>query len=184
MRRSLADGRHVLHVRFSLCNIALLLTPAFVGGYIRGRLYRLAGLNVASDAFLMGNIHIVAGTPNHVANVTIHRAARVSTNVTINCDGPVSIGENVTIGPFVKIYTATHDLGPGSHRSQPELVIRPVAIEKGCWVAVGATILPGVTVGHGSVVAAGAIVDRNVPPNSYVAGVPAVVVRTLPLGDR
>ena len=184
MSRHLTDGRHVLHVRFSLCNLVLSLTPAFVSGYIRGRLYRLAGVNVASDAFLMGNVHIVAGTPNHVANLNIGPAARMSTNITVNCDGPITIGENVTVGPFVKIYTATHDLGPGSHRSQPALVVRPVVIEKGCWVAVGATILPGVTVGHGSVVAAGSVVDRDVPPNSYVAGVPAVVVRKLPLGDR
>ena len=173
-----------IHPRLTVVNALLSLTPPFVSGYVRSRLYRLAGLDVARDAFVMGNIRVVAGTRGHVRNLSIGKSARVSTNVTINCDAPVSIAENVTIGPFVKIYTSTHDLGPGSHRSQPETVLRPVTIEKGCWVAVGAIVLPGVTIGHGSVVAAGTVVDRDVPPNSYVSGVPGTVVRTLPLGDR
>src|SRR5256885_1609916 len=54
----------------------------------------------------------------------------------------------------------------------------------GSWIGLGGLILPGVTVGHGSIVAAGAVVDQDVPPNSHVAGNPAQVVATLPWGDR
>ena len=60
----------------------------------------------------------------------------------------------------------------------------PVTIEDGAWVRIGAIIAPGVTVGHGSIVAAGAVVLSDVPPNSYVEGNPAKVVRRLPWGSR
>jgi maltose O-acetyltransferase len=180
----LGQWRDSSHVRYSIVNGLLALTPPFVSGFARGKLYRWAGMSVNPTAFIMGNVRLIGGTPHHVSNVIIGDHVTMSTNVTINSDAPVRIEDNVTIGPFVKLYTTSHDLGPGSRRCQTEVVSRPITIEKGCWVAVGATILPGVTVGRGSVVAAGAVVERDVPPNSYVQGVPAAVVRQLPLGNR
>jgi maltose O-acetyltransferase len=59
-------------------------------------------------------------------------------------------------------------------------VARPVSIEDGAWIAARVTILPGVTIGRGTVVAAGAVVTRDVPPNTLAAGVPARVKRELP----
>jgi len=59
-----------------------------------------------------------------------------------------------------------------------------VTIEEGAWVRVGAILVPGVTVGRGSIVAAGAVVLKDVPPNTYVEGNPAQVVRQLPWGYR
>jgi acetyltransferase-like isoleucine patch superfamily enzyme len=64
------------------------------------------------------------------------------------------------------------------------VLAKPVVIEDGSWIGLGAIILPGVTVGHGSIVAAGAVVDEDVPPDSYVAGNPAKVVQQLPWGNR
>jgi galactoside O-acetyltransferase/maltose O-acetyltransferase len=64
------------------------------------------------------------------------------------------------------------------------VLAKPVVIEDGCWVGLGAMILPGITVGRGSVVAAGSVVASEVPANSYVEGNPARVVRQLPWGDR
>jgi acetyltransferase-like isoleucine patch superfamily enzyme len=57
---------------------------------------------------------------------------------------------------------------------------RPVVVEDGVWVGACATILPGVTLGRGSVVAAGALVARDVPPHTLVAGVPARPIKSLP----
>jgi acetyltransferase-like isoleucine patch superfamily enzyme len=90
----------------------------------------------------------------------------------------------VSIGPFVRIYTASHPIGPGSRRMMDQMTPRGVDIQPGAWVGLGATILPGVTVGAGAVVGAGSVVGSNVPPNTYVEGNPAKVVRTLPWGDR
>jgi acetyltransferase-like isoleucine patch superfamily enzyme len=183
-RQIVSQWRNSVHVRFSLLNLLLAATPPFVSGYVRGSLYRLAGINVHRTAFVMGNIQLIGGSRHHERNVQIGADVIVSTNVTINADALVSIGDNVTIGPYVKLYTTSHDLGPGSRRCQVPVVARPITIEKGCWLAVGVTVLPGVTIGHGSVVAAGSVVDKDVPPDSYVQGVPATVVRKLPLGNR
>ena len=61
---------------------------------------------------------------------------------------------------------------------------RPIVIEDGAWIGMQSLILPGVTLGRGSVISAGAVVTENVPPNSLVAGNPATLRETLPFGDR
>jgi maltose O-acetyltransferase len=63
-------------------------------------------------------------------------------------------------------------------------VALPVTIEDGAWVRLAAVIVPGVTVGRGAIVAAGAVVLKDVPPNTYVEGNPATVVRKLGWADR
>jgi acetyltransferase-like isoleucine patch superfamily enzyme len=98
--------------------------------------------------------------------------------------GGVDIADCVMIGPNVNIITTGHPLQPSRRRAYIEA--RPIVIEKNVWIATGATILGGVRVGENSVVAAGAVVTKDVPPNSLVAGVPAKLVRSLeedPLGS-
>ena len=151
---------------------------------MRARLYRWAGFDVGPLSFIMGNLDLVTGQAPFYAQLRIGEGATIGTHVTINLDAPVSLGRNVSIGPFVRVYTGSHPLGPGSNRRQPALLAKPVVIEDGCWIGLGATLLPGVTVGHGSVVAAGAVVSESVPADSYVEGNPARVVRQLPWGDR
>lgn len=88
----------------------------------------------------------------------------------------VSIGENVRIAPYTIIMDSDfHDVR--DHFADG--VAMPVIIEDDVWIATRATILKGVTVGKGSVVAAGAVVTRNVPPHVVVAGVPARVIKKL-----
>jgi acetyltransferase-like isoleucine patch superfamily enzyme len=84
----------------------------------------------------------------------------------------IDIAERVVINSDVVILTASHDLHDPSWRSYS----RPVRIEAYAWVATGAMILPGVTVGRGAVVGAGAVVRRDVPAFAVVAGNPAQVV--------
>lgn len=91
--------------------------------------------------------------------------------------GGVDIADQVMIGPNVNIITTAHPLAPSQRRAYVEA--KPIVIEKNVWIATGATILGGVTVGENSVVAAGAVVTKDVPPNSFVAGVPARVIRSL-----
>jgi acetyltransferase-like isoleucine patch superfamily enzyme len=174
-----------LHVKLWLANLVCGLLPDFSSGAVRGRLYRMVGLDVAPSAFIMGNLELLAGSRDsfydklHVGADTV-----IGNHVTINLDAPVVIGSNVSLSPFVRIYTSTHQLGPGSSRRMPGVLARPVVVEDGCWIGLGAMILPGVTIGHGSVVAAGAVVMQEIPPDSYVEGNPAQVVRQLPWGDR
>lgn len=91
--------------------------------------------------------------------------------------GGVDIADQVMIGPNVNIITTGHPLEPSQRRAYVEA--KPIVIEKNVWIATGATILGGVAVGENSVVGAGAVVTRDVPPNSFVAGVPAKVIRWL-----
>jgi maltose O-acetyltransferase len=174
-----------VHLKHRLANVISGLLPDFSSGVVRGRLYRMAGLDIAHNAFIMGNIELLAGASNgfydklHIARGTV-----IGQHVTINIDADVAIGENVALSPFVRIYTGTHHLGPGSNRRLGTVIAKPVVIEDGCWIGLGAMILPGITVGHGSIVAAGAVVTESVPPDSYVEGNPAKVVRQLPWGDR
>jgi acetyltransferase-like isoleucine patch superfamily enzyme len=102
---------------------------------------------------------------------------RVGNNVFVNQNctfydlGGLDIADDVMIGPNVSIITAGHPLAPSKRRAFT--IGKPIVIEKGVWIAAGATIIGGVTVGENSVVAAGSVVTRDVPPNTLVGGNPA-----------
>ena len=81
------------------------------------------------------------------------------------------------IGPNVSLITTGHPLVPSQRRSVT--IGKRIVIERNVWIAAGATILGGVTVGENSVVAAGAVVTRDVPPNTLVGGNPARVIRSI-----
>ncbi len=108
---------------------------------------------------------------------------RVGRNVFINQNctfydlGGLDIGDDVLIGPNVSIITAGHPLEPSQRRAVT--VGNPIVIERGVWIAAGATIIGGVTVGENAVVAAGSVVTRDVPPNTLVGGNPARVIRSI-----
>ncbi|MRR12421.1 acyltransferase [bacterium] len=100
----------------------------------------------------------------------------------INAGGGVTIEDWVLIGPNVTIYSQSHDIDgdPGVPLALRGDIRKPVRIGRGAWLAANTTILPGVTVGEGAVVAAGAVVTKDVPPRTVVGGVPASAIRTLP----
>lgn len=86
--------------------------------------------------------------------------------------GGINIGKNVQLGSFVKLWTGSHDHDDPYFRSMPHKR-GPIKIGDRVWIGSGATILHSVTIGEGAVVAAGAVVTKNVEPYSIVAGVPA-----------
>ena len=172
------------HLKYRLANLICGLLPDDSSAPLRTRLYRLAGFSIATNAYLMSNLRLVSGVQGFYDKLDIGPGVVTGARVTINLDAPVRLGSNVSLGPEVIIYTGTHKLGPGSQRRLQDLVAKPVTIEDGCWIGLAAIILPGVTIGHGSVVAAGAVVTQEVPPDSYVEGNPAQVVRKLPWGNR
>ncbi len=122
-------------------------------------------------------------------NVNIERNAfftpelKIGNNsgVGIDCEvyGPVTIGENVMMGPEVVIYTSGHkhdrlDI-PMIEQGRSETY--PVIIGNDVWIGRRAIIMPGVTIGDGVIIGAGAVVTKNVEPYVVVAGVPAKVVK-------
>jgi maltose O-acetyltransferase len=90
----------------------------------------------------------------------------------------VTLGRGVGIGAQVSIITSNHDIGPSTQRNGRWYHL-PVNIEDGCWIGARALILPGVTVGRGSIVAAGAVVTSDCEPNCIYGGVPARILRRL-----
>ncbi len=92
--------------------------------------------------------------------------------------GGLSIGARIGIGPCVCILTSDHaDDGTGGPLLDMPLHFAPVVLEDDCHIGASATLLPGITVGRGAQVAAGAVVTADVPPLAVVAGVPARVIR-------
>jgi maltose O-acetyltransferase len=110
----------------------------------------------------------------------IHIGDHVFLNVlcTILDCNEVRIGHHVMIGPHVQIYTAAHHL-QAETRIQGLEVAKPIVIEDNVWLGGGAILLPGVTIGRNAVVGAGAVVPRDVPANTVVAGNPARVIREI-----
>ncbi len=110
------------------------------------------------------------------------RFIRLGKNVFINhgCSfldiGGITIEDDVQIGPRVNLTSENHPLDPSDRKT---VILQPILIKRNAWIGAGATILPGVTIGENSVVAAGAVVSRDVPPNTVVAGIPAKVVKTI-----
>lgn len=87
---------------------------------------------------------------------------------------PILLGDNVVVGHHTVFVTADHHIGAPGRRAGA-VKAAPIVVEEGAWIGCQCVIMPGVTIGRGSVVAAGALVRENVPPNAMVAGVPARV---------
>ncbi|MCF0058818.1 DapH/DapD/GlmU-related protein [Dyadobacter sp. CY356] len=90
--------------------------------------------------------------------------------------GGITIEDDVQIGPRVNLTSENHSINPGERKT---LLLKPIVIKRNAWIGAGATILPGITIGENSIVAAGAVVSRDVPANTIVAGVPAMIVKTI-----
>ena len=90
--------------------------------------------------------------------------------------GGITIEDYVLIGPHVNLVTENHPLDPGDRKA---LITKPIIIKRNAWIGAGAIILPGVTIGENSVVAAGAVVSRDVPANVVVGGIPAKIIKSI-----
>lgn len=115
----------------------------------------------------------------------------INFNFTCQDDTYVSIGENCDFGPNVTIVTPLH---PMIAAERKELLCpdggkrrlcyaKPVVIGNGCWLCANVTVLPGVTIGDNCVIGAGSVVTRSIPANSFAAGNPCRVIRTLTESD-
>jgi acetyltransferase-like isoleucine patch superfamily enzyme len=90
--------------------------------------------------------------------------------------GGITIEDDVLIGPRVNLVTENHPIDPAARK---HLDLKPIIVKRNAWIGAGATILPGVTVGENSIVAAGAVVNKDVPDNSIVGGIPAKFIKAI-----
>ena len=111
------------------------------------------------------------------SQLTIGNFSMIGADSIIGSAADVTIGSDVLMGPEVLIYTSNHGTRPGTPMRLQPLKIAPVRIGDDVWIGARCIILPGVTIGAGVVVAAGAVVTKDVPANMIVGGVPARVIR-------
>lgn len=116
-------------------------------------------------------------------NITTGKNFYNNINFTAVDGAPITIGDDVLIGPNVSIYTVDHALDPAERRAGYE-VARPVTIGNNVWIGGSVTILGGVTIGDNTVIAAGAVVTADVPAGVVAGGVPCRVIKTITEADK
>ncbi|MCF2946702.1 sugar O-acetyltransferase [Paraglaciecola aquimarina] len=109
-------------------------------------------------------------------NIHLGKNFYANHGVVILDTAPVTFGDDVMLAPGVLISTASHPLDPDKRKKGMETAL-PISIGNNVWVGMGAKILDGVTIGDNAVIAAGAVVNKNVAANTIVAGVPAKVIK-------
>lgn len=114
----------------------------------------------------------------HPECISFGNRVDVGENVIIRGGGGISIGNDVLIAAGAALVSEGHPVNPPRWGRN---VSKPVRIGNEVWIGANAVVLPGVTIGDGSIVAAGAVVSRDVPGNVVVAGVPARVIRAIEL---
>jgi acetyltransferase-like isoleucine patch superfamily enzyme len=110
-------------------------------------------------------------------NISVGRAVFIGSSCAFTGHAAIDIADEVMIAHKVNLVTAGHPVEPDKRRAY--ITAEPIKIETNVWIGAAATILPGVNIGADAVVAAGAVVTRDVPPSTVVAGVPATVVKHL-----
>lgn len=95
----------------------------------------------------------------------------------------IIIGDNVMVGPRVSFYTAGHPIDAEVRNTELEFGL-PIRIESNVWIGGNAVILPGVTIGENSIIAAGSVVTKDVPADAIVGGNPAKVIREINEADK
>ena len=111
-------------------------------------------------------------------NISIGEGVFVNFNAVILDPAPVTIGDGAMFGPGVQLLTADHPRDPETRRRLLELA-RPVSIGSNVWLGAAAIVLPGVSVGGGSIIGAGSVVTRDIPSGVLAVGNPCRVVREL-----
>lgn len=165
--------------RWAIARTVMRLLPTLAGNRIRPRLLRLAGFDVGPRVAVFGMVHIEAAAGIDIRrNVTIGPGCMLNADCRIDASAPVVLTGHVGVGHEVLFITNAHEIGD-DHQRGGETYTAGITVGEGAWIGARATIMPGVTIGDGAVVAAGAVVTKDVPPNTMVAGVPAVEKRAL-----
>ena len=139
---------------------------------VRALFSDLIGKKVDDSFLLIPPFYTTGGV-----DISVGRNVFVNQNCTFYDLGGLDIADDVMIGPNVSIITSGHPLDPSRRRAF--VVAKPVVLERNVWIAANVTIIGGVTVGENSVVAAGSVITKDVPPNTLVGGNPARVIRSI-----
>ncbi|MBO9201980.1 MULTISPECIES: sugar O-acetyltransferase [Niastella] len=138
---------------------------------IRDVFSRLIGRKVDDSLFLIPPFYTDFGE-----NIVVGKNVFVNHACTFMDRGGITLDDEVLIGPKVNLITTNHPINPSQRRAT---ISKPIVIKRKAWIGVGSTILPGVTIGENSIVAAGSVVTKDVPDNVIVGGIPAKIIKSI-----
>lgn len=148
-----------------------------VADSLRYRILRLAGVQIKGRCEIWGPTTF--RPIGRLSNITLGTGVFINAEVRFGCDGRITIGDVVLIGPRVVLETGYHTTTADAEGLRPTMQ-NAINIGNHAWIGASAVILPGVTIGTGAVIAAGSVVTKSVPSYTLVAGVPARFVKKLP----
>ena len=175
--RVLRDDIRQFHLGLWLARIFCLPLPSFVLNRLRTQIMRLVGVHIGEGTIFF-DFPTIVGERNIFSEFRIGNDCLMGIEGYFDLAAPLTIGNGVNLGPQTMLITGTHKIGPTENRLGA-LIPQPIQIGDGVWIGARVTILPGVTVGSGAVIAAGSMVTKDVAANTLVAGVPAKVIRKL-----
>lgn len=149
-----------------------LCASSILANRFHARLYKMGGIKVGAGVNICAHC-FVGGKNLEIGNGTF-----INYNVWLNTAGGIKIGNNCNIAMNVSFITSTHEIGNKDRRAGKSLA-QPIKVGNGCWIGANSVILPGVRIGDGVVIAAGAVVNADCDNNSIYAGVPAKKLRAL-----
>ncbi|WP_297193606.1 sugar O-acetyltransferase [uncultured Campylobacter sp.] len=151
--------------------IARLNTGYHDENEVRQILRELTGNNIDDSVWLLPPFYTDFGRNIHLGkNVFINHCCEFMDR------GGIYIGDDVFIGPKVNLATINHDINPYNRKTT---ICKAIHIEDRVWIGLGAIICAGVRIGENSIIAAGAVVTKDVPPNSIVGGNPAKIIKEI-----
>ena len=159
-----------------------MLAPLYQHRGRHSKIYRSVRMDTPPyRKFSLGNYSVIESFScinNAVGDVIIGDHTRIGLHNTVI--GPVSIGSHVNLAQGITITALNHNFEDKKQRIDSQGVLtNPVILGDDVWIGANAVVLPGVNIGHHSVVAAGAVVTKDVPPHSLVAGVPAKIIKEI-----
>jgi maltose O-acetyltransferase len=167
-----------LQPRKLFVQLLVRLLPRLSFCRLRAIIYRLAGPTIGEGTVILGAVDL-RGEAGAAKRLTIGKRCMINTPCFFDLNAAIVLGDDVNLAHHVVLVTSTHHVGWPDRRAGL-LTTAPIHIEDGAWLGANVTVLPGITIGKGSIVAAGSVVTVDVPPNQLVGGMPARLIRTLP----
>lgn len=150
--------------------------PLSIHPRLNNFLFNLLGYDISksvkilSSAQIFGNIRVEISDNTYIGHETI---------ITGGDNAIVKIGKDCDISDRVSIFCGTHEISKIGKRSAGKGIGKDINIGNGVWIGYGALILPGVSIGHKSIIAAGSVVHKDVPKNTIVGGNPIRIIREI-----
>lgn len=146
--------------------------PSLEGMLVRYCLYKLVFKKIKSLARIYSGVYFT-----HTYGIEVGHRFSVNSGAILDGRGGITIGDDVMIGPHTAIYSSGHNFSrPDLPMTSLDHIMAPVVIGDDVWIGAHVCIPGGITIGHGAVVAAGAVVTKDVEDNMIVSGVPAQVI--------